>query len=59
MTPEQQAQVILSLEGELRAYEEEGDEYHAQVIREDELPAARSLARLIHKASTHSPPATE
>jgi len=56
MTPATQAIVVRSLEGELAAFEAEGDEYHAAAIREDELPAARSLARLIHKGTYRKVP---
>ena len=42
------AEEVTRLETELAQLEADGDEYHAQGVRED-LEAARSLARLVHK----------
>lgn len=45
---EKQKAEIERLEKELKELEEAGDEYHAEGVRQD-LAAARSLARLVHK----------
>jgi hypothetical protein len=43
-----QAAEVACLEAELAQLEADGDEYHAEGVKDD-LVAAQSLARLIHK----------
>jgi len=46
---EKQAAEVARLEAELALFVADGDEYHAEGVRDD-LLAATSLARLLHKA---------
>jgi hypothetical protein len=45
-----QKAVVSQLECEMLEHISDGNEYYAEEIRNKVLPAAKSLARLIHKA---------